>query len=283
MKSIGHQNLMAFITPYYNRKEKFMVSIPKIAMPTEEEMEQRLLQRIEDAKQNFNCFSQWYPSVVNRQIPSPASEVFEITPEAYKSVLKEEYKPELFYDVVDDIQSFGERFGYPLFMKTGLFSNKHNFENSCLIKETDSREDIARKIMNINYTFMMLSFDISLKVVVREYLDVKPVFYAFGSTPIVEEYRVFASDGVVEGWQAYWPEDSIMEPSVDNWEKRLSSISQPSKEVLDTVLGYAKDITEEIGGYWSVDFLIDKNDKPFLIDMADGDESFKDLKNFNTP
>jgi hypothetical protein len=258
-----------------------MVSISDIKIPTEEEMEKRLLKRIEDSKDNINCFSNWYPSVVNKNIPSPASEILEITPEAYKSVLKEEYHPELFYDVVDSIQSFGERFGYPIFMKSGLFSNKHNFENSCLVKETDSKEDIAKKIMNINYTFVMLSLDISLKVVIRKYLDVKPVFYAFGSTPIVEEYRLFASNGDIEGWQAYWPKNSIIDPTVDDWEGRLASISQPSKKVLAEIMEYAKEITKEMKGYWSVDFLIDKNGNPFLIDMADGSQSFKDVDNFN--
>lgn len=49
--------------------------------------------------------------------------------------------------------------------------------------------------MNINYTFLKLSMDVSLKVVVREYLNVKPEFYAFRSTPIVEEYRLLQTTG----------------------------------------------------------------------------------------
>jgi hypothetical protein len=51
--------------------------------------------------------------------------------------------------------------------------------------------------------------------------------------------------------------------------------------MLSVMKKYAESIGKEIGGYWSVDFLIDANGDPYLIDMALGNMSYKDTVNFH--
>lgn len=106
----------------------------------------------------------------------------------------------------------------------------------------------------------------------------KPLFTAFiGDMPITQEFRLFTKDGKVEGWQPYWPLKAFegQRVSIDNVKDALESISTPSQDLLDQMIEYANRVSGKLDGDWSVDFLIDKNGRPVLIDMAEAHKSFK--------
>jgi hypothetical protein len=63
-------------------------------------------------------------------------------------------------------------------------------------------------------------------LVVREMIPTTPVFTAFaGQMPVTQEFRVFADSGKILGYQPYWPKDSIQEPSREDWEAALESLT----------------------------------------------------------
>jgi hypothetical protein len=134
----------------------------------------------------------------------------------YKDILNTTVNYNDYKYCIEKIKNFGDKYGYPLFLKNGVFSNKHDFKDSCVINENDDLESIADKIANIQYNAEMFGVELSLEMVIRKYLEVKPIFHAFNETPIVEEYRFFVNDGVAEGWQAYWPQDSIKNPDTEH-------------------------------------------------------------------
>jgi hypothetical protein len=51
-------------------------------------------------------------------------------------------------------------------------------------------------------------------------------------------------------------------------------IKAPSAAQLEEMVATARNVTASLGGYWSVDFLADKEGKLWLIDMAEGQLSY---------
>ena len=162
------------------------------------------------------------------------------------------------------------------FLRNGHFSGKHDFKACCFV---ENAEDFEARALNIVYTgecVSLIGFPIA-NWFVREYLPVAPLFTAFGSTPIVREFRLFAKNGAVHQWQPYWPASSMLEPDDTDWEKKLADASVLDAEVASVIGGYAETISKLMPeDSWSVDFLVDKNGKWYLTDMALEDSSYKD-------
>ncbi len=66
-----------------------------------------------------------------------------------------------------------------------------------------------------------------------------------------------------------------MNPSCEDWEPRLAAIKNPSKADIEFMARAAEEITQRLGGYWSVDFLKDKHGKLWVIDLAEGALSYR--------
>lgn len=248
-------------------------------LPSEEELKALERSREEKARANPTCFMNWFPTVRKLKIPAPASIVIDfplwLTKDIINGLGENDQTTEALKGKVEAIRAFGEDHGYPLFLKNSLYSDKFNWANSCFISAEATDAEIIQKICTITYNWMCVGADYSLYLVVREFIHTKPAFHAFNDMPITEEYRIFARDGKVEGWQPYWPENAIREPSVDGWKTLLKEISTPSKNELSTLCALAENVTRNLGGYWSVDFLKDQNGEFYLIDMAVGERSYK--------
>lgn len=182
-------------------------------------------------------------------------------------------------DLCRQIKDFGAEHGFPLFIKTSFTSAKHYWKETCLLPEADVTPDNL-----LNHIFQLCLYQsmspnvYTPSLIVRKMIDVEPIFTAFsGKMPITEEFRVFSTDGVMNGYQPYWPERSIegQNPSVDNWREKLASISEPSSENLDDMGHISSLVTKKLGGYWSIDFLKDRDGKLWVIDLAEGNLSFK--------
>lgn len=246
------------------------------SIPTREELEAMHLRAIERARSNPTCFTRWFPVVERLTIPHPRSVVIDF-PDSVTMALLED-RP---FDVADDlsaiaakIMAFGEEVGYPLFIKNSLFSGKHDWPNTCYIAPGATEEAIIGQIINLTNFWACVGCELALHLVAREFIQTAPVFHAFGGMPVTAEFRLFATDGELNGWQPYWPERAIQAPDTENWQELLASISTPGDEEMNQMRAWAEAVTRELGGFWSVDFLRGRDGKLWLIDMAEGHKSY---------
>lgn len=254
----------------------------KLKLPTADELEARAKERYKAAFENPNQFDYWFSTVTSVLdsgefgVKYPKTQTLPLSQELFDLILKEdaeafESNPEL-VSMVAWIESAFEQFdSNVVFLKNSLFSAKHSWVDSCFIKKGT---DVKRNIGNILYNWAMVSGDYPTGMVVREMIKTKPVFHAFSDMPITQEFRVFSKDGDSHSYQAYWVKGAIQDPDCDDWEAKLESIESPSEELLNVMVQTANEITRKLGGDWSVDFLIDENGEPWLIDMALTSQSY---------
>lgn len=295
------------------------------------------------------AFENWIGAVESLKIPTPNTIMIpcpkSFTMEVTENMSLGEESKALVEAVSQAVRTIGDDTGYPVFIKNSFTSDKHDWLNSCCIH--DAHPDVVRKhIASMAYHNAGGPHPYAGMIVVREMLKTNAAFYAFNGMPITPEFRLFATDGKVEGYQPYWPEEAFdREPTIDPerqaaWDKlaqelrenpmqnavmiaempqhppsrvltavcegiepcreqftvrhhnpliskedrtaKLNALKQLSSEDLSMLIGYAEAVTEALGGYWSVDFLQDVNGKWWLIDMAEGNLSFKDQQGFVT-
>ena len=80
--------------------------------------------------------------------------------------------------------------------------------------------------------------------------------------------------GKTYAYQAYWPANSILDADTNDWAQKLESISEATQQQMDEMIKGADRVTRTLRGDWSVDFLIDKDGAPWLIDMAVASQSY---------
>jgi len=252
------------------------IVIPHVEMPSEAEVMQRTQQDYLAAASNPTCFANWFPAVEELGIRTPKSDWIPVPADIQLEILRENVGKamEMLKPACRQIRAFGEEHGYPLFIKNSLFSAKHSWKNTCFIAGPDV--DIENHVALIFYEWAIVGMGAGMArhIVVREFIDTKVQFYAFSDMPVTQEFRLFADKGKTYGYQPYWPEAAVREPSIDDWRTKLREIEKPSEALLSEMIETADKITDALDGDYSVDFLIDKDGKPWLIDMAEARTSF---------
>lgn len=250
----------------------------ELSIPTPSTREELAKKFTKYALENKNCFTQWFSTVEQCNIPAPESIVIDfpmhLTMAIGDHALNDADNAEM-TNIAEQIQAFGRKVGFPVFMKNSLFSGKHYWKETCLITENMSLDDICRNIFNLTEMSLCIGVDFSVYLVIRKMIECKPAFTAFfGEMPVTEEYRVFANKGTVIGYQPYWPEAAIERPSSENWASELKTISSASQTDLKDIFEMASQVTLKLDDSYSVDFLKDSSGKFWLIDMALASESY---------
>lgn len=249
------------------------------------QIEQQMAQAYERCQANPNAFSNWFPAVEKLGLAHPKTITVRLSHELQSQIIDNKSLTETTQVEVDDlvksIQDFGKQYSFPLFIKTAFSSAKHYWKEACSLPDASQETVLSHLAELLNFQCMNGIETFTPELVIREMLHVEPVFTAFmGEMPVTEEFRVFARDGKFEGYQPYWPEDSIQDPSITDWRAALETISNPTSKDLDLMIHASERVTRLLKGYWSVDFLKDKDGKLWLIDMAEGDRSYKNVADF---
>ncbi len=221
----------------------------------------------------------WFPKLYDSDlgIPLPFTRIVKLKNcnESLMGVCDGDFS--LIKDAVEEVEFIAEELGYPLFLRTDYTSNKHDWVKSCFIQK---KEDIKRGVMNIiEFSFMADIFGLPINaLVLRDYIPMKTLFKAFSGMPVNPEIRFFIKDGKIDAWYWYWVEDAI----ANSWDKdKLPSnwrdIISEAKDCVDIDLltKYALRVAGVFDGYWSVDFCQAKSGKWYLIDMAEGEKSWR--------
>lgn len=221
---------------------------------------------------NRNSMLYWYPKIKNLKIPQPETVSYDLTVEEMRDLVPSNCENLNYIQMEKLIERLG---GYPVFLRTDLASNKHNWENAAFVK---NKESLKKCVLNtIEFNLMAIWDAPVLQLVFRKYIPMKNLFTAFhGDMPVNPEIRFFIRDGKILCYHWYWIEDAMIRPSDPNYkqiiaqekEKTLSNISQIASQASQVAEVFRND------GYWSVDFCLSAEGTWYLIDMATGEKSW---------
>jgi hypothetical protein len=247
--------------------------------PSSEERRARRAQMYQDSASDLNAFSNWFPAVVAENIRHPATLTISLDQEFQDKILDGTH-PEGEYleqaqKLAAQIEAFGQQHGFPLFIKSSFTSAKQYWNASCFLADANPTALLDNLYEILHFQACCSPHRYAPELVVREMIPTDAKFWAFGNMPVTEEFRVFARSGRAVGFQPYWPKKAIQDASLNNYDDLLASIATPSAKDLAYMSEASERITKRLGGYWSVDFLKDKDGQLWLIDMAEGDKSFK--------
>jgi hypothetical protein len=228
--------------------------------------------RLEEARNNPNCLSFWYPKIkdiLNIKTPKTL-----IIPFDYNDLLHslDNNTTDSFTKSLKNVEAACDSIGYPCFIKNSLYSAKHSWKYTCFI---ESKDNISNHLKNITDSCYCVGAGDSLFIVVREIIKTKAAFYAFDEMPITKERRYFIKDGKVTFHHPYWPPHSIQNPSCSDWKEKLDELNWESDEEIALLTNLSETVSKHIDGSWSVDWLQDAQGNWYLIDMAIETSSFK--------
>lgn len=173
------------------------------------------------------------------------------------------------------------KFTLPVFIKTDVYSDKHNWKNSCYVDSLDNLDNHLFEIIAGSRCADILGGLPIEAIIVREFIPMKTLFKAFwGEMPVNPEIRVFIKNGKIICHHWYWIEEAIEDGTDEeslpaNWKEILDDVKYDYANI-DYILSIAEQIAKKLAGFWSIDFCLSKDDKWILIDMAEGSKSWHD-------
>lgn len=128
-------------------------------------------------KKQLTDLSFWYPILQDLGVPTP--ETYIIKHKLNLMTLLDGIPVEGLEKLVDDIDYFAQKVGYPCFLRTGQSSDKHGWKDTCHLEK---KEDIVGHLVALQEHSCMAdmfhpwSMD---TIVVRKMLETKPFFVHF--------------------------------------------------------------------------------------------------------
>lgn len=212
----------------------------------------------------------WYP-LIEPIVPTPRTrwvrEVGDLSP------LLDGLQPAGWASLLERLGGFGAELGYPLFLRSGLTSGKHDWARTCLVSDQTVLGTHVAAIVEFSAMADLFGLDTD-DWVVRELLPTKPAFYAFGGMPITRERRYFVADGHVYGHTPYWPPESIEAADNPHWPALLEKLNHESAAEVRQLTELSELVSRHVPGAWSVDWLHVPKLGWFCIDMAHAEVSY---------
>lgn len=214
----------------------------------------------------LNCLSYWFPRIKDI-VPVPKTTIIRTGVDLIPLL---DGKPvEGFEGLVEEVSSACDEVGYPAFLRTGQTSGKHDWLDTCLIKD---RSVVGQHMLNlVEYSEMCSLIGLPYDVwVVREMLPTKPIGVAFMGMPVCREFRVFVSDAEVICTHPYWPKEAFKKGVPERYNELCQFKSMDEEQF---VRMFASMAGKAVGGSWSVD-LLDTERGWFVTDMAVASDSW---------
>lgn len=218
-----------------------------------------------------NDLAYWFPILRSSGAPVPRTEILRTDVDLIR--LLDGEIPTGYESFLDALRNITNDFGYPCFLRTGHTSNKHDWVRSCFLERA---EDLAEHVVNL-VEFSSLADFLDLPTptwVVREILPLSSTFRAFEDMPVAVEFRTFFRDGKRLCTHPYWPEDSIIGPSKEDWRQRLETQSLVAPEADEQIHAILSQVMPRFEGGWSLDIAMTAGGRMIAIDMAEMERSY---------
>jgi hypothetical protein len=195
-----------------------------------------------------NSLAYWFPPLEAAGLPVPRTEIVRYDGGDLLDML-DGMEPFGWDDLVARIRGAGDRIGWPVFLRTGHGSGKHEWARCCYLADPD---DLGEHVFAlVEWSHLVDMFGLPTNV---------------------------WADGDVEHIQPYWPPDAVElgGPDDPGWRAKLAGASRLSAATGDHLAAVARAAVAALGGgFWSVDLLEDRDGDWWLTDMAEGERSFR--------
>ena len=247
-------------------------------------------------REDRNCLSWWFPRLQAAGVPVPKTVI--VRTDCELVALCDGITPDGFVEFLAELRSAADSLGsYPVFLRTGQCSGKHNWKNTCFLADPDLIADHVYAIVEFSELCGMFGELPHHVWAVREMLPTKPAVSlpGYGEMPLTLEIRAFIRDGKIQCLHPYWPKDAVeqgfpqkpvggfsggilddheyervLPPDFDAM-YATSSAWSPGDEL--AVRGLLKEVAPLLPDYWSVDLL--STDRGWYVtDCALGGQSF---------
>ena len=235
-----------------------------------------------------NCLSYWFPKLSAADVPVPRTEIIDAGADWFQMIgiaegprHRESFEAAtaLIAHVSDAIRAAAEKVGgYPLFLRTGHFSGKHDWSRTCHVPDAASVPEHVAHLVYMSEMFAMAGELPYRMWCVRELLPVDPVAVLpeYGNMPLVKEVRAFVQGGRVVCAHPYWPPGAIERgfggsPGMPQALEGIALRSADEQEWRPLSERVAAEFTGD--GAWSVDLLATRWGW-YVTDMAEAARSF---------
>lgn len=245
-----------------------------------------------------NDLSYWYPEIIHLKycFTIPETFCYPLDYNEYSLFAKTEFDSELeknrfFYLTAFNLMDKALEWDFnisdrDLFLKSGGFSDKFNFNDVPYIKKGTTAGEILHRFFRLLYDSSCVGCPLSTRIVLREFINTdynRPSIY--NGMKLNTEIRAFYDFDTRDllGIVNYWDYDTMINGIYDK--KDLETFKSVGKEIendfkrvspkLEELLKIAL-IDVKLEGRWSIDFMYlgDNREKPFcLIDMATAETS----------
>lgn len=224
-----------------------------------------------------NSLAFWFPKIEAAGLKVPRTKI--VTTNADLLDLLDGKLPLGYGDFMHALVGACEHIGWPVFLRTGHGSGKHEWSRTCYVERPEALPSHVGALVEWSALVDVLGLPTNVWAV-REMIPTAPLFTCAGykGFPVTREFRFFVRDGEVEHAQPYWPADAVEQgrPDDPNWREALAWASDLAPSVRHHLAHIAAHAGRAVGGgYWSVDLLEDRDGEWWLTDMAEGDRSFR--------
>lgn len=249
----------------------------------------------ESYKRNMDTpenFSKWFGDLSNainkynnRAFKYPSSKYMTISYEWIKWLKNDNYTDEKIEEFSEYLlDNLNLKHGRSYFIKTGIFSNKFDFNSSCKLSNPS---DIGNQFLSMYYTSMILGAHSTNEIVVRDYIpQLINTRSIYNGMPLRPEYRIFVDiDGnnsklidVIEYWHPEVMKNGIKGNDLAAYKSEEEMLHEEFLKNKDYVgkhvLNIAKLIeSNTLAGKWSIDVMQHGDSLFYLIDCARMDRS----------
>lgn len=226
----------------------------------------------ENKKHEMTSLAYWYP-VIEKIAPTPKTIIIPCNRFEIIGAVEGE---KLDRNFTSSLVSKADEIGYPLFMRTDLSSGKHDWKNTCYVKDEYSLITNLFRLAEYNELCCLAGMPYKY-IVLRQFLNLESSFKAFpGEMPINKERRYFIKDGNIICHHPYWPKEAFYgrPDSEVGWREKLDVLNHETPEEIKHLTRLAEKVGEKLKDFWSIDFAQDTFGVWYLIDMAVGEASY---------
>jgi hypothetical protein len=201
----------------------------------------------------------WFPKLRDIDVPTPESQPLPIES-------REDKPPTWDTSLVSEIV---ENLGGEAFARSGYKSAQMSVEDGSHI-HSPTKTEVDRTLRELVSQHIMMQMPLGESLWLREWLDLD--WNAYGREQMNPEVRTFIRDGEIvcyhprlEGFEGRSEDRSSAEMYIENaWPREVEHGFRDH----EGLVVYAERVAEEFDGWWSVDFVMDRNKDWWCTDMA---------------
>lgn len=159
----------------------------------------------EVVREDRNCLSYWFPRLKLAGLPVPRTILVE-APDL-RGILDGLWD-DASKQFLERLQGAGAALGYPVFLRTGHGSGKHQWRDTCFVTEPGRMSHHVYNLCEWSEMVSILGLPYRLWAV-REMLPTTPYWHVYEGMPVNREFRYFVRDGNVVCSHPYWPKDAL--------------------------------------------------------------------------